>query len=57
MAGTTELCGNTTTNDSVLELQSGAFDVTFRSSEERNFTGFQMVVICFRPDERDMEGV
>ena len=56
VAGTTELCGKTTTNDSVFQLESGEFNVIFRSSEERNFTGFQMYVICFREDEADIKG-
>ena len=55
--GTTEICGNQTSMDSVLELQSGDFDVFFRTSEETTFPGFEMYVICFEPLERRLPGL
>jgi len=30
--------------------------VRFRTSESSRFTGFRMVVICYRPNERDLPG-
>ena len=56
MAGTTEICGNTTANDAVAELELGKFTVFFRSSEMLSFKGFEMYIICFRPDERNLPG-
>ena len=44
--GSTEVCGNTSTRDSVLQLQSGGFRVFFRSSEVRKFAGFRMFIVC-----------
>ena len=36
----------------------GQFIVSFRTDEESNmFPGFQMYVICYRPDERDLPGM
>ena len=55
--GTTEICGNQTSMDSVLELQSADFKVFFRTSEETKNTGFEMYAICFEPEERDLEGL
>ena len=57
MAGTTEICGDTTSNNSVLELEGNSFTVKFRSSEETKGEGFEMYVICFEKAERDMEGM
>ena len=60
MGGTTEICGNTTGKDSVLELESHEFNVFFRTSEQNEngeFRGFQMYIICFQQTEADLEGV
>ena len=54
--GTTEVCGNTTGNNSMLQLQSGEFKVFFRTSEENTVKEFQMYIICFQPSEADIEG-
>ena len=56
MGGTTEICGNSSSDDSVLELQSPEFTVFFRTSEEKKFRGFQMYIICFREADRDRRG-
>ena len=53
MGETTEICGN---NISAIELESGKFTVFFRSSEILQFRGFEMYIICFRPDEKDLPG-
>ena len=55
--GTTEICGNTSLITRELKLNGGRFKVFFRSSEEKNDTGFQMYVLCFREAERDMPGI
>ena len=54
--GTTEVCGNTPGDNSMLQLQSGEFKVFFRTSEENTVKGFQMYIICFQPSEADLEG-
>ena len=55
--GTTEVCGNTPGDNSMLQLQSGEFKVFFRTSEENTVKGFQMYIICFLPpSEADLEG-
>ena len=56
VAGTTEICGNTTSKESEGELEYGKFTVFFRSSERLRFRGFEMQIVCFRPDERDLPG-
>jgi hypothetical protein len=56
MSGTTEICGNSASNDSVLELESGSFTVFFRTSEEKKLGGFEMYIICFRAADRDRRG-
>ncbi|CAI8027326.1 hypothetical protein GBAR_LOCUS15632 [Geodia barretti] len=56
MSRTTELCGNSTSNDSMSELETGNFTVYFRTSEEKKFGGFEMYVICFREADRDRRG-
>ena len=43
--------------DSVLELESGNFNVLFRTSEATTFSGFEMYVICFEPLERGLPGL
>ena len=55
--GTTELCGNSTSHDSVLQLQSRNFTVYFRTSEDTVARGFRMLIVCFNPEERDLEGI
>ena len=55
--GTTEICGNSTSGDSVLELQSRNFTVYFRTSEEKTIKGFQMYIVCFNKEERNLEGM
>ena len=57
VGGTTEICGNTTGKDSVLGLESGEFNVFFRSSEQNKYGGFQMYIICFQVSETNLEGV
>ena len=53
--GTTELCGNDTLQQ--LLLESGSTTVTFRTSESVQGVGFMMLVICFREAERDLPGM
>ena len=55
--GTTEICGNTSFILSDLKLNGGKFKVFFRSSEEVMGEGFQMYIICFREEERDLPGL
>ena len=55
--GTTELCGNSTSDDSVLELESRNFTVYFRTSEDTVARGFQMLIVCFNHEERNLEGI
>ena len=54
VGGTTEICGNTTGE---LQLESGEFNVFFRSNDNNNdHQGFEMLIICFQPSEADLEG-
>ena len=57
--GSVEECGNTPSDSSVRELENGKFNVVFRTSEEQNLNkeGFQMYVTCYRPEEKDMNGM
>ena len=49
--GSTEICGNNVTTNFMLELEDRYFSVTFRSSEEDKYKGFQMIIICYKtPD-------
>lgn len=54
--GTTELCGNTTLESEFGSLEQGNFQVFFRSSEITRGRGFRMLVVCFKPEERDRPG-
>ena len=54
MGGTTEICGNVP--PTVLNLEFGTVKIFFRSSETVKFKGFEMYIICFRQDERDLPG-
>ena len=54
--GTTEVCGNTTLENEVGSLEGGQFKIFFRSSERNRKPGFRMLVVCFKPEERDSEG-
>ena len=53
--GSNEFCGNVSLNESRLNV--GKFKVLFRSSEEVMGAGFQMYIICFKDEERDIEGI
>ena len=55
IAGTTEICGNSPSSDSRIQLNN--FTVTFRSDKERTYTGFEMYVTCFWPEEANKEGI
>lgn len=55
--GTTEICGNKTPNSSLLQLESHSFKVFFRTSEQNRYPGFEMYVICFKEEERDLPGI
>ena len=52
---TTEICGNISAN-SVFTLGTRNFTVYFRSSETINHKGFEMYIVCFRPNETDQPG-
>jgi hypothetical protein len=56
VGGTTEICGNSVPKDSLMELQPRNFTVFFRTSETEKFTGFEMYIICFQPEERNQTG-
>jgi hypothetical protein len=46
-AGTTEICDRIGSSNFLLQLESGNFTVTFRTSAEGEFPGFQMYIVCF----------
>ena len=52
--GSSEVCGNETSMNEVLELEFGSYTVVFRSSEVVRAEGFEMYSICFKPAERDL---
>ena len=52
--GSSEVCGNETSTNGVLELDFGNYTVIFRSSEVVRGEGFEMYSICFKPEERDL---
>lgn len=54
--GTSEFCGNDTANATTSQLELGTFNITFRTSEMVRGVGFSMLVVCFKPSERDLEG-
>ena len=54
-----EICGNYSSNaetDLASFVQSSSMNVIFRTSEEGRFTGFEMLVACFKPAQCDLEG-
>ena len=55
--GSSEVCGNETSMNGVLELDFGSYTVIFRSSEVVRGEGFEMYSICFKPEERDWPGM
>lgn len=52
--GVSEVCGNTTSTDTVMELEFGNYTVVFRTSDEDRGEGFEMYSICFKPEEKDL---
>lgn len=54
--GTTDVCGNVTSPDALVELEFGDYMVVFRTSEEIRGRGFQMYSVCYRPEETDLDG-
>ena len=53
-AGTTEICDRIGSSNFLLQLESGNFTVTFRTSAEGEFPGFQMYIVCFEPQYHGM---
>ena len=56
--GTTEICGNSTTDNNTFLLDSNNFTVFFRTSEVGRFQGFKMNIACLGGDSAcDMQGL
>ena len=55
--GTTDSCGSVPSEDAVVQLEFADYTAVFRTSEQVRGEGFEMYSICFRPVERNLEGM
>ena len=55
--GTTDSCGSVPSDDAVVQLEFADYTAVFRTSEQVRGEGFEMYSICFRPVERNLEGM
>ena len=53
--GYIEICGNSAPN--ISGILPGNTTIVFRTSEKGQYTGFQMIVICFNESEEDIPGM
>ena len=54
--GYVEECGNTISALSLSQLVFEGFDVVFRTSEVNVSEGFQMYIVCSKPEEASLPG-
>ena len=54
--GQTEFCSNKSMAIDPQNLELGRMTVIFRTSERITKPGFRMIIQCFKPNEKNLEG-
>ena len=54
--GQEELCGNRSMGINPRNLEEGKLTIFFRTSEIKRYPGFRMLIVCFKKNEKNLDG-